>query len=229
MATAPSINDYAVTLWNLERLTDWKQAGNTGDSGGGSSKPNGVGIMTPGTPTTPATFSAKGNYPYNNFFWYGNITATAPCTITATRFRLAMQFMLPSAADLAACQAVEYQSQQTTGKMLFNMAYQFNQTSKTLRIFNYGTTVWEDTGIPIALVAGQWTSIVGEFARTATAMTHIGCTLNGVWHTIMSTEAGAPLTSGTPYLKESFQLDSNGKNPPTPYVCHVQNYNVSLA
>ena len=215
-----------IKRYNLENLNGWIQAGESGNSGGGSITPNPNYVMTPGKPPsdiTPAVFSIKGKTPYANAYWYDQLGSHPE----ATRFNLSLSFALPSASDLSACQAVEFELQQSTGALVFNMAWQFNQVgSKTLRIFNYATKVWEDTGIPFALVAGKWTTVYAEFVRNATETWHTGIAINGIWSTIMSAHPGVP-TKGAPYLNAAFQLDSVGSNPPPFYRCFVKDYNVS--
>lgn len=212
---------YTGTMTNIEAKAGWIQPGNVGDTGGGSGKPNGSFLMTAGT---PATFSVKGAYPYNNSYWYLPVGARNQ----ATQFQLALAFMFPTASDLAASQAVEMELQQSTGLLVFNMAIQFTLAgAHTLKIFNYAAKQWEDTGIPFVLTPGQWTTVAAQFVRTATEMTHVGVTLNGVAHPIGKSHAGTA-TNGAGYLNAAFQLDSNGSNPPPAYSVKVQNYNVSF-
>ncbi len=219
----PASSDYKVIMDNLEESAGWIQPGNVGNSGGGSPVPHGTYEMTLGTMLSPATITIQPAYPYDNFYFYRGLGTFN----TATHFRLALQFQLPTEADIVACQAFEFEMQQSTGALVFNMAYQFNQAgTKTLRIFNYATKVWADTGIPFTLIPGQWTTVVAEFARTASVMYHVGITVNGVWHSVLVPHNGVAV-SGIGYLNAAFQLDTTGGNEPPSYKCLLQNYDVS--
>jgi len=209
------------TLTSLETQPGWLQAGNSGDSGGGSSKPNGTFTIVPGD----TVFSAKGNYPYNNGYWYLPITGNFDAD---TLFSYSLQFMLPTAADLSACQAVEFELQQNVGGNIYNMAWQADIKGSGLwRTFNYTTSAWEATTIPVKLIAGEWTAITATFLRSASGtLTHVDFTLNGVTTPINVTRAATPMVQSD-YLHAAFQLDSNGMTPPTPYICHVKGMTVT--
>jgi hypothetical protein len=211
------------TVANIERLTNWEIPPLVGNQAGINSP--GVFTFTPGTATAPAVFTAAGKGPWANGYFLTRLGDHS----AATRFRLSLEFRLPTAADLAGVQALECECQKSSGKLIGNMATQFDQAGKkTIRIFNFAAKVWEDTGIGFTLVAGQWTSFVAEFAQTDSAMTHIGIWLNGVWHSILASHPLVPV-SGNPYFNAAWQNDSMGGNPPAPYSVEVRNYTVSLA
>lgn len=213
---------YTTTINNIERLAGWLQPGNVGNTGGGSPVPHGTYELSLGSTVTPAMAVIQPAYPYDNYYFYrtlGQFNA-------ATQFQLAMEFMLPTAADLAASQAIEMELQQANGAFIFNMALQFTLAGpRTLKIFNYATKVWEDTGIAFTLLPGNWMAVAAQFARTATAMTHVGVYLNGTHYPIGKTHAGT--SSGSSYLNAAFQMDSTGGTPPPSYKLQIQNYNVS--
>lgn len=195
---------------NLEQLSDWVQPDNAGDSGGPSSKPSGKFTMTP---AMPCIFNAAGAYPYNNGYFYRNIAGSWDST---TYFVYRLRFMLPTIADLAACQAIEFELQQNVGSRIYNMAWQADiKGSGYWRTFNYSKSIWEPTAISVFIAAGEWTVVEATFLRGGDAtLTHLTLSLNGKLTPINITrEATAKVESD--YFHAAFQLDSG--SPAIPY------------
>lgn len=223
----------ATTLVGLELQTDWIQPGNVGDTGGGSTILNGTFLMTPATleipaaaavPAAPAIFSAQGNYPYNNGYWYCVIPGAWDAM---TYFRYQLQFMLPTAADLAASEAVEFELQQNVGSHIYNMAWQADIAgTKVWRTFDYNLSEWVPTSIPVSIVPGQWNVIEAVYLRGADgSLTHISLSINGVIYPVNITKTATPKVESD-YVHCAFQLDSG--SPAVPYTCHVQGVNVAM-
>ena len=223
----------ATTLAGFEQQSDWIQAGNTGDTGGGSAKPNGTFRMKPSTveipataavPAAPAMFSAEGKYPYNNGYWYRVIPGAWNAM---TYFCYQVQFMLPTAADLQACQAVEFELQQNVGGHIYNMAWQADiKGCGAWRTFDYNTSQWIQTSIPASLTAGEWMAVEAVYLRGADCtLTHVSLSVDGVVHPVNIRKAGTPKVESD-YVHCAFQLDSG--STPVPYVCHVQGVNVVM-
>lgn len=223
----------ATTLVGLEQQTDWIQPSNTGDTGGGSTKPNGTFIMTPATleipavaaiPASSATFSAQGNYPYNNGYWYRVIPGAWDAM---TYFCYQLQFMLPTDADLAASQAVEFELQQNIGSHIYNMAWQADIAgTKLWRTFDYNVSQWIATAIPVSITPGEWNVIEAVYLRgTDSTLTHVSLTINGVHYPVNITKAATPKVESD-YVHCAFQLDSG--SPAVPYTCKVQGVSVVM-
>ena len=223
----------ATTLVGFEHQSDWIQPSNTGDTGGGSAKPNGTFLMTPATfatpaiaavPAAPATFSAQGNYAYNNGYWYRVIPGAWDAM---TYFCYQLQFMLPTAADLAASQAVEFELQQNVGSHIYNMAWQADIAgTKLWRTFDYNVSQWIPTNIPVSIAPGEWNVVEAIFLRgQAGTLTHVSLSLNGVVYPVNVTRPATAKVQSD-YLHCAFQLDSG--STPTPYTCKVQGVNVSM-
>lgn len=223
----------AITLAGFEHQGDRVQAGNTGDTGGGSSKVNGTFVMKPATfdipataavPAAPAMFTAEGKYPYNNGYWYRAIPGEWNAM---TYFCYQLQFMLPTAADLEACQAVEFELQQNVGGQIYNMAWQADiKGSGAWRTFDYNTSKWVMTSIPVGITAGEWTAIEAVYLRGSDCtLTHVSLSLNGVEYPVNIRKAATPKVESD-YVHCAFQLDSG--STPVPYVCHVQGVNVVM-
>jgi len=206
------------TVNSIEQQPGWIQPGNVGDTGGGSSAaPTGTFLLTTGS-----VFSAKGAAPYNNGYFYkviaGNFAAS-------TLYTYGLDFMFPTAADLAASQGIEFEIQLNIGSKIYNMAWQADFLgSKLWRTFDYNLSDWEPTSIAIVPpVPGVFTSVQGKFlCDGAGNTTHLTFTVDGVEYPVNVTRPATAKVESN-YLHAAFQLDSNGLTPPTPYSCHVQN------
>ncbi len=201
-------------------VTAWVQAGNTGDTGGGSAKANGQFTITP----KATTFHADGAYAYNNGYWYRVLPGDWS---NATLFKYSFQFRFPSAADLAACQAVEFELQQSLGGKIHNMAWQADYAAtKMWRPFDYSASKWVDTSIQAnPPEAGAWFTVEAVYLRTGDTVTHVSLTLDGVTHLVNFTRQ-ATAEPEADYVHAAFQLDSN--SVPTPYSVEVQNMSVTM-
>lgn len=216
----------AIVLPELQALTDWKQPGNAGDTGGSSTKPSGTFTLTPGV---EATFSCKGAYPYNNGFWYRKAWGSTYNDRSRILYEMELQF--PTQADLDASQAVEFQCQQSVGGVTFNMAWQAELRSKIWRTFDYANRAWVALPTPIStavFLSGSWTKVSSEFQRnTDGTITHVSLTLNGAKSSVGITRPGVR-DGSKDYFSHAFQLDSNKNAPPTPYVVKVRKMQVTL-
>lgn len=215
------------TLINeMESATDWIQPGNVGDTGGGSSKPNGAFAFRP---ACVAQFSAQGAYPYNNGFFYRKLGAFNH----ATEFEYAFEVMFPTAADLAASQAIEFELQQNVESRIYNMAWQANfAASKMWRTFDYGGSAWVASSVGIddtTFIAGVWTRILAKFRRGADlTMTHVSLAVNDRVTPVNFMCASTPRVESD-YVHCAFQMDSNGDATPTPYNVAIRNMRVRLS
>lgn len=207
---------------NLEESASWIQPGSVGGNPPPPGETNGTFVMTP---AVPCTFSAKGNYPWNNGYFYINLPGAWDAM---TFFDYRLQFMLPTAADFAACQAVEFELQQVTEGAIFNMAWQADlKGSGKWRTFNYTTSTWEATAIPAIVKPGQWVSVIARYLRAPSTLTHLTLSLNGI-ESIVNITRSATLFTGSDYVHAAFQLDTLGSNPPPSYQCQVREISVTM-
>jgi hypothetical protein len=180
------------------------------------------------TPGDVAEFSAKGAYAYNNGYWYVRLNPNA----AMTRFLYEFEVQYPTNVDLAASQALEFELQQTINGRVYNMAWQapFKNTAKIWRTFDFANHAWADAKVPLdqALFAdGKWVSIAAEYARVEDQVTHVALTINGNRYLVGVSRAGVQRYAATAQsFNAAYQLDSNSKNPPTPYRTLVRNMRV---
>lgn len=206
-----------LALTALEFATDWIQPANAGDTGGSSDKPSGTFVMVPG-----ATFSAAGAYPYNNGYWYKKWLGVQASSLVQT-----LSVTFPTAADVAACQAIEFELQQSDGERVYNMAWQCPvRRTGFWRTFDYTTHKWEETTIPATtFVPGQRVDLIAKYLLTPDATTHVSLTIDGVEYPVNISRVPTAKASSQ-YLSIGFQLDSDSKTPPTPYKVFVRNINI---
>jgi hypothetical protein len=200
----------------------WTQPSNAGDTGGSDpTKPSGVFLMTPGD---IAEFSAKGGYPYNNGYWYIKYSG-----FTGKRFVQTLDVMYPSAADITASQAIEFELQMSLEGFVYNMAWQSPvRTHAFWRTFDYTNRKWVATSLPShVFVPGVWYSFAAEYLADTDAhtLTHVSLSVDGA---VQPVNVVRPATevSQSKYLSTGFQLDSDGKTPPTPYRVYARNMHI---
>jgi hypothetical protein len=215
---------------NLNTQSNWQQCGNCGDSGGPNPQPNGTFTMTAGD---PATFSAQGNYPFNNGFWW-YVMGPAGAYNATTDFQLSFDMQFPTQADKSASQAVEFELQKNVLDNQYSMAWQFCYAcGNKMRVFNKTAHAWEDTGLtfdPAIFAGGKWVSVQTVYHLTTGTpgiTRHVSISLNGVNHVVNIDHASTPAVESD-YLHPAFQLDSNGLSPPTPYSVKVRNFDVGV-
>lgn len=188
-----------LTLSNLDADAGWEQPGNVGND-------NAVGPSTATTMTAShgALFTIKGNGPYANAYWLKRCGS-----FEATEFEYALNVMFPTAADIKACQALEFEMQQSVGGKLFNMAWQLDFVTKTCRPFNYAATAWEVSGIPLPLFEpGKFVSLVSTFSRQDSVGIHKALSINGYCYPVNLSHPLTEKASGD-YFNVALQMDTN--------------------
>lgn len=207
---------------NMEALTDWTQPGNVGDSGGGSPKLPGIGLWSSGS---PAVVSWKPAYAYNNAYFLRTARAAGAAN-AMTYFEYRLRFMFPTAADIAAHQAFEFELQQNVGSRIYNMAWQ-RRPKDYWYSFNYNTSTWESSGIASGqLNPGQWVDVSANFLRGGdSTLTHLALRVDGTTTPVNVTrEATAKAESN--YLNAALQLDGNASA--APYECMVLDMGITM-
>jgi hypothetical protein len=220
-ALVPKSTGLARVIPNLNRAV-WTQPSNAGDTGGSDpTKPSGTFLMTPGD---IAEFSAKGGYPYNNGYWYIKYQG-----FSGKRFVQTLDVMYPTSADIAASQAIEFELQMSLDGFVYNMAWQSPvRTHAFWRTFDYTNRKWVATGLPShVFVPGVWYSFAAEYLADTDVhtITHVSLSVDG---NVLPVNVTRPATavSQSKYLSTGFQLDSDSKNPPTPYRVYARNMHI---
>lgn len=192
----------------LQLKSDWTQQE---DSPG----PHGTCPITPGTIASPmeVTFTpakrAQGQ-PWDNAYIMHRNSPTA-----ATSFAYILNVVFPTTADIANCEAFEFELQHNLGPTIFNMAWQY-LFGTGWRVFNYVSGVWEGPVIPATpnpFMAGVPARIVALFNHDTELVTHVGLSINGVFTPLDIVHAGKAQQQN-PYLNNAVQIDSKGQGAP---------------
>jgi hypothetical protein len=196
---------------NKGPIAQWTQPGNAGNTGGASSTPHGTYSIEPGD---PAVFAIKPACAYDNFYWYTNL-GPAP---HATRFLWEADILFPSAEDLAAAQAIEWELEQCINGDVWNMGWQLKLQGTTCwRYFDYVNTQWCQTQVPVDMVRpGEPLRISAEYLRNGISMEHVALTLNGQRYEVHAVKNNKPgrWPASANYVHYAFQMDANGKAAP---------------
>lgn len=189
------------TIANMESLADWTQPGTVGNDGGGSITGPKQGGFTPGS---PAVAFLKPTGPYQNQYNVRSVGAANAMTY----FEYRLRFMFPTAQDIAACQAIEFELQQNIGSHIYNMAWQ--RRPDEWYSFNYNSTIWAASGIASGqLIPGQWVDVKANFIRGGDCtLTHLGLRVDGK-HNLVNVTREATAKVESDYLNAAFQLDGN--------------------
>jgi hypothetical protein len=196
----------------------WVQPGNVGNSGGGSPAPHGTYILTPGDPMVVRVSPAEA---FDNFYFFDRVGQFP----NLTKFNWSGSFSFPTASDLAACQALEWQWQQCVNGAVWNGAWQISlkPSPPVLRYYEFNRDVWTafapfDASL---LAPGKVLSVMSEHSIDPTHETHIAITLNGVRIPVSFTQANTPnkYPPSAVSLDVAFQLDANSKG--TPYTVEI--------
>lgn len=193
------------TITSMEKMMDWRQPGTVGNIGGGSTTGPVQGGITPGS---PAVAFLKPTSAYQNQY---NVRSTgaAGYANAMTMFLYRLRFMFPTAADIGAHQAFEFELQQNVGSHIYNMAWQ-RRPKDCWYSFNYTASAWESSGISVGqLNPGQWIDVAASFLRGGDAtLTHLALRVDGVTNLVNVTREATAKVEGD-YLNAAFQLDGN--------------------
>lgn len=200
-----------------ESLSGWFQPGNQGNSGGGSSKPHGTSLWTPGQPTTVAVKPAG---PYDNFYFLKDLPMIEDFQEDIRSFTSRRQH---SVVNLSGVQAIEFEHQLQYNGAIYNMAWQFDVADNMIRYFNYTAdptkSSWiqapDTAGVKVApLLANLVTIAEFEVNLSEETVTHVGITINGVSYEVNVTQPATVKPGIGNKLTIAEQLDSTGKPIP---------------
>lgn len=196
----------AVTKSNIDQMTGWQScAACAGTGGSGPVSPISMveNIASPSLDGRAAKFSIKPAAPYSDALWWKQLGAVN--TATSLRYDLDFYLTTPQAA-----QALEFDANQANGKMRWIYGTQCNIKAAGgghWDVWGNANGNWLSTGIACsAPTAFKWHHLTWEFKRTATTLTFIGFTYDGVTHYVNKTYTGR--ASGTNELNVAFQMDA---------------------
>jgi hypothetical protein len=205
-------------LTNLQKAPGWILAGGVaGNSKGNPATGTSTWVVNgDGSATITVTPAATGY----NCYWY------LKTALPATGVRLVayhVDYRL-SAAAMAVRNALENEAKDYDGTSAFDLAWQLDFNTMTLRYFDYLNRAWIDTKVPFSYTAGDWIAVDELFLidPVSGSKTNLGIAVNGKYSQVNALQAGKADTS-KPWFLASVQLDtSQGKA----YSCDVNNIGV---
>ena len=226
-ATSIGVLDELQALTGTTELTGWIQPRNAGDTGGADpSKPHGDFVLTPGV---VAKFSAKPGYSNNNGYWYTK--RRGPLYDAANVFVQQFHLCFPSLADVSACEAIEFEMQQSKDGTVYDCAWQIRHPGKENTLFTFdkrpATHGWMPTGLSLPQLMwkpGVMIPITHTWRRNNDGtFSYLSLRINGV--DLLTKPIVQPAWVGANqgnYISVGFQLDSLNKPVPPPYSVHVE-------
>ncbi len=108
-------------------------------------------------------------------------------------------------------QALEFDSNQANGKMRWIFGTECNIAAGHWDVWGNAQGNWISTGIPCKMpTAYKWHHLTWEFKRTASTLTYVAFTLDGVKHYVNRTYTGK--RSSVNELNVAFQMDMKGNH-----------------
>lgn len=225
---AAPVPAYIADFQRIEEMTGWLTCGacgNTGATGALANYSMTRGITTPSEDGSSSQFSISGRNPYVNGYWH---IPHPPITSQINALAYSFDIFIPAGNENAP-QAIEFECQQILNGWIYNFAWQANYSGGTWRIFNYGTSAWEDTGIPLTkFTPNTWHHIVAVYHNDVQKhlVFHDGLFVDGVPHVVNRVHSAKYTGNFTPQFTNAFQLDTDSR--PTAYSVYVDNMRVTV-
>ena len=160
-------------------------------------------IASPSLDGKATMFAITPSSPYSDALWWKQLGAEN----AAANLKYDLYFYLTNPQT---AQALEFDANQANGKMRWIYGTQCN--IKTANgghwdVWGNAQGNWLSTGIPCSMpTAFTWHHLTWEFKRTATTLTFIGFTYDGVTHYVNKTYTGR--ASSVNELNIAFQMDA---------------------
>jgi hypothetical protein len=207
-ALTAQVGNATPTVWDALQYKTWNVAAGTVADTGASGATAGMVMTLPGI-NGLASRKVSPLGPYGNSYTYLPLGAD----FTRTRFRQEGLFLLPTAADAADSQAIEFDLQQcddpAASGLCFNWGVQFDFAEGFLRCWNRSAVAWVPTGTllkrpsPGAALMCQW-----DVHRDAANVYYDSLQINGVLQPNTAIQFPAPKLNLAAMINYGFQLDT---------------------
>lgn len=191
----------------IQRMAGWENCvacAGPNAAGPGASISTASGVNSPSLSGNARVFSISSGHPYADALWWKQLGAVN----TATNLVYDVYFYLKSPQN---AQALEFDSNQANGNKRWIFGTQCNIGGGHWDVWGNAQGNWLSTGIPCKMPAAfTWHHLTWEFKRTASTLTYIAFTLDGVKHYVNRTYSGK--ASGTNELNVAIQLDLKGNH-----------------
>lgn len=187
----------------IQKMSGWQNC--TACAGAGGSGPTSTismkqFISSPSLSGSAAQFSIAPTKPYSDALWWKQLGAVN----TATNLVYNLYFYLKTPQY---SQALEFDANQANGSRRWVFGTQCNIAAGHWDVWGNAAGNWISTGIPCSMpTAYKWHHLTWEFKRTATTVTFVAFTYDGVKHYVNRTYPAK--TSGSKELNVAFQMDT---------------------
>lgn len=194
-----------IQRWNDLELQPWELvAGALADSGAQGNVP----VATQTIPSVSGQCAWRSIDPQGksgaNGMWYRKLGLFP----ALTHFTYSLNVLFPTAADAAACQALEQDFQQTINGLTWNWGFQFAFADGLFRVWSRNAAAWQPTPLKMPRWTPQWMSISHSFHRDAANIYYDSLALNGVVTPLGMSNPALSRGLGD-QLNPGFQLDGN--------------------
>ena len=191
----------------IQAMSGWQSCSSCAGAGGSgptATISTSAGIASPSMSGDSRVFHIAGTKPYSNALWWKQLGAAN----SATNLVYDVYFYLKAPQN---AQALEFDSNQANGHMRWIFGTECNIAAGVWDVYGNADGKWLSTGIPCHRpTAFTWHHLTWEFKRTATQLTYISVTLDGVKHYVNRTYTGK--ASSVNELNVAFQMDQRS-NP----------------
>ena len=191
----------------IQAMSGWQSC--TSCAGAGGSGPTATistsaGIASPSMTGKSRVFHIAGTKPYSDALWWKQLGAAN----SATHLVYDVYFYLKAPQN---AQALEFDSNQANGHMRWIFGTECNIAAGVWDVYGNANGKWLSTGIPCHRpTAFAWHHLTWEFKRTATQLTYVAVTLDGVKHFVNRTYTGK--ASSVKELNVAFQMDQRANH-----------------
>jgi hypothetical protein len=189
----------------IQKMAGWENCvacAGANAAGPGASISSAAGVKSPSMTGNSRVFSISSSHPYADALWWKQLGAAN----SATNLVYDVWFYLKSPQN---AQALEFDANQANGKMRWIFGTQCNIGGGHWDVWGNKQGNWLSTGIPCKMPSAYtWHHLTWEFKRTASTLTYIAFTLDGVKHYVNRTYTGRP--SSVNELNVAIQLDLTG-------------------
>jgi hypothetical protein len=191
----------------IQRMSGWQScvacAGRNA-AGPVASISTAAGVSSPSMSGSSRVFHIASSKPYADALWWKQLGAANG----ATNIRYDLDFYLQAPQN---AQALEFDNNQANGKKRWVFGTECNIAAGHWDVWGNTAGNWLSTGIPCAMPAAfKWHHLTWEFKRTATTLTYIAVTLDGVKHFVNRTYTAK--ASSVNELNVAFQMDMRGNH-----------------
>lgn len=203
-ATAQTTKTAIQAMSGWQSCTSCAGAGGTGPTATISTA---AGIASPSMTGDSRVFYIAGTTAYSNALWWKQLGAAD----AATNLVYDVYFYLKTPQY---AQALEFDNNQANGHMRWIFGTECNIAAGVWDVYGNADGKWLSTGIPCHRPSAYaWHHLTWQFKRTATQLTYVAFTLDGVTHYVNRTYTGRASTVNE--LNVAFQMDQ--RSTPVPY------------